>query len=150
MKKTSPSRAIAARDAYLELMRVHEALRKGSDALFKAQGLTQAQFNVLRILRGAPEEGLSTAEVGARLVNRLPDVTRLVDRMEAAGLVQRRRSTEDRRVVMVTLTAGGRALVDSLDDPVLELHLDQFAGLSGAKLRTLLSLLQELRGALPA
>ena len=148
--KTSPSRAVAARDAYLELMRVHEALRKGSDALFKAHGLTQAQFNVLRILRGAPEEGLPTAEVGARLVNRLPDVTRLVDRMEASGLVQRRRSTEDRRVVIVTLTAGGKALVDSLDDPVLELHLGQFAGLSGAKLEALLALLQELRASLPA
>lgn len=125
-------RDIVARDTFLSLVRAHERLQAEASDLFKGHGLTQAQFNVLRILRGAGDEGLPCQAIGDRLVTRVPDVTRLLDRMERDGLVLRTRSAEDRRVVIATLTALGTAKVGDLDDPVLELHRHQFRGLSAA------------------
>lgn len=135
---------IVARDVYLALMRAHERVTAGAAALFKEHGLSQPQFNVLRILRGAPKEGLPCQMIGQRLVNRVPDVTRLLDRMEDAGLVTRSRSTEDRRVVRAALTAEGRRRVDALDEPTLDLHASQASGLKAAELETLESLLDRL------
>lgn len=135
---------VLARDVYLAVMRAHERLSGGAAALFKEHGLTQAHFNVLRILRGGPAEGLPCQIVGQRLVNRVPDVTRLLDRMEDAGLVTRSRCTEDRRVVRAALTAEGRKRVDTLDDPVLELHAEQCADLRAGDLEALEGLLERL------
>ena len=73
------------------------------NAILKPHNLSEPSFNVLRILRGGPEEGLTCGEVGNRLLSRGPDVTRLVDRLEREGLVQRRRHEGDKRVVVVTL-----------------------------------------------
>ena len=145
-KRAMPQRSkpTLARDVYLAIMRAHERLSGDSAALFKASGLSQPQFNVLRILRGGPKDGLPCQMVGQRLVNRVPDVTRLLYRMEAAGLVSRSRCTEDRRVVRATLTAEGRRRVDALDDPVLELHAAQATGLRASELETLEGLLERL------
>lgn len=138
---------VLARDAYLAVMRAHERLASGAATLFKAHGLTQPQFNVLRILRGAPPEGLPCQAIGQRLVTRVPDVTRLLDRMEDAGLVTRERSRDDRRVVLARLTPDGRRRVDALDEPVLELHAAQAEGLKAAELETLEALLDRLAAA---
>jgi len=120
----------ADRDLYLNLVRAHEKLFGQFSALFREHGLTQAQFNVLRILRGGPAEGASCHYIGERLLNRLPDVTRLIDRMEAAGLVTRTRSGEDRRVVRVRISAQGRKHCESLSGPVMDLHRKQVAHMS--------------------
>jgi DNA-binding MarR family transcriptional regulator len=133
-----------ARDVYLNLVRAHEKLYAGFSALFREHGLTQAQFNVLRILRGGPEEGASCHYVGERLLNRVPDVTRLIDRMESAGLVTRARGRDDRRVVLVRLTAKGRKLCETLSGPVLDLHRKQVAHLSPKKVAALNRGLREL------
>lgn len=133
-----------ARDVYLNLVRAHEKLYAEFSALFKAHGLTQAQFNVLRILRGGPREGASCHYVGERLLNPVPDVTRLIDRMESAGLVIRTRCREDRRVVRVRLTAEGRKRCDRLSGPVLDLHCHQIAHLSPRKVAALNRGLREL------
>ena len=134
-----------AREAYLDLRRVHERLAREFEELFKSQGLTHAWFNVLRILQGGPDEGTRCRDLGEKLVNRVPDVTRLLDRMEGAGLIERERSLEDRRVVRARITPEGRGKLRALEKPVDDLHLAQFAHLEadelerfGATLRRLL------------
>lgn len=144
----SQRRAIASRDAYLEFMRTQEVLRNATEALLRDHGLSLPQFNALRILRGGPDEGLPCAEIGNRLINRLPDVTRLVDRLEKAGYVSRARSTEDRRVVRVVLTDAGREKLAVLDDPMLEVHERQFADLKIAEIEALRATLEGVRSAL--
>ena len=133
-----------ARDAYLGLVRVHEKLAGQFSDLFRDHGLTQPQYNVLRILAGGPDTGVSCHYVGERLLNRLPDVTRLIDRMEATGLVKRSRSTEDRRVVLIRLTAKGRKVCEGLAGPVMDLHKRQFAQLTPGRLEVLTKCLQEV------
>ena len=130
--------------AYLDLMRAREHLGRPILTLFKRHGLSEATYNVLRILRGAGEPGLACREVGKRLVNAVPDVTRLVDRLEALSFVQRERSSEDRRVWLVRLTEAGRELLGELDQPVNELHEAQFEELSPEELALLSNLLQRL------
>ena len=83
----------------LKLTRAHEVLADGHAEIFKAHGLSGPQYNVLRILRGARGEDLSCQEVGGRMLKRVPDVTRLLDRLEARDLIKRWRCEEDRRVV---------------------------------------------------
>jgi len=134
----------AARDLYLNLVRAHERFFADFAALFREHGLTQAQFNVLRILHGGPREGASCQYVGERLLNRVPDVTRLIDRMESAGLVTRTRSRDDRRVVRVRITTRGRTLCERLSEPVLDLHRKQIAHLSPKMVATLNRGLREL------
>lgn len=138
----SERRAVLSRDVYLELHRLHEAVNGPFSELFRHHGLSQTQFNVLRILRGAGEP-LPCSTIGERLVTRVPDVTRLVDRMERAGLVERVRSEADRRVVLVHITDEGLDTCDLLDEPVLDLHERQLTALSLTKLAELRSLLRE-------
>jgi len=140
------ARSIKARDAYLAVVLAHDALHVSAAALFRENGLTQAQYNVLRILRGGGIEGLPCQEVGRRLLTRVPDITRMLDRMETAGWITRERSTEDRRVVLARLTAPGRTLVDRLDEPVLALHERQFEGFADDELESLEGLLARIPG----
>ncbi len=140
----SRSKNVLARDTYLAVMRAHESLSTGATSLFKEHGLTQATYNALRILRGAGADGLPCNVVGERLVNRVPDVTRLLDRMERDGLVLRERSTEDRRVVLAFLTKERRKRVDVLDEPVLALHAAQFKDVAARDLEALESALLAL------
>ena len=135
-----------ARDAYLMLVRAHEKLTTDFVALFRDAGLTMPQYNALRILNGGPKEGASCQYIGERLLNRVPDVTRMIDRLIAAGLVTRSRSTEDRRVVLTKITAKGRKLIKSLERPVLQQHRDQLSHMKASDLRTLTRLLQEALG----
>src|SRR5919108_1101542 len=86
-------------EAFLNLQRTADALLHGLEAALKPAGLSPSQYNVLRILRGAEAEGLACREVGERMVTRDPDITRLLDRLEARGLVMRARDREDRRVI---------------------------------------------------
>ncbi len=132
-------------EAYLNLLRTGDLLQHQLGRLFRQRGLTQQQYNVLRILRGAGPEGLPSLEIGHRMVTRVPDITRLVDRMERAGLVHRRRWEQDRRVVRVTLTPEGRRLTDALEGPANELHRRQFGHLDDEELRTLNTLLEKIR-----
>lgn len=128
-------------EAYLNLARTHAALSESLDAVLARKQVTQQQYNVLRILRGAPPEGLSRTEIRNRLITRMPDVTRLLDRMEAAGLVTRGRSAADRRQTATRLTARGRRVVDALDAPVAAEHRRSLAHLNQRQLRDLVGLL---------
>lgn len=138
------SASTTARETYLNLLRVHEKLFGEFAALFREHGLTHAQFNVLRILLGAPEGGVPCQYISERLLNRVPDVTRLIDRMETADLVSRQRSTEDRRVVLVAATKKGRKLCEELARPVMDLHRRQLAHVAPRKLEQLNKGLQDI------
>ncbi|MEZ4386008.1 MAG: MarR family transcriptional regulator [Candidatus Krumholzibacteriia bacterium] len=128
----------------LKVMKTHERLEAGYSALFKAHGLSSPQYNVLRILRGARGEDLSCHEVGERLLKRVPDVTRLLDRLEQRGLIERWRCQEDRRVVRTRLTAAGLELVNSIDAPLQRLVAAQFGRYNERKLAQLDRLLDGL------
>lgn len=144
LKQEKPFRSIQ-QEAELNLVRTANLLNDNFERMLKPYGITGTQYNVLRILRGAEPDGLCRNEVSARLLNRMPDATRLLDRMEEAGLVTRERSRKDRRLVTTRITEKGRDLVDSLDDVVAAQHQKQLGHLSEKQLRLLIDLLTEVR-----
>jgi DNA-binding MarR family transcriptional regulator len=107
--------------------------------------LSANQYNVLRILRGAPD-GLACGEIGNRMITRDPDITRLLDRLERRGLISRCRETKDRRMVMARIASDGIQLLSRMDEPVREAHRAQLAHLGRERLRALTELLQLARG----
>ena len=132
-------------ELFLEIQRTADVLMQGLELLLKPSGLTQTQYNVLRILRGAGPEGLLCREVAERMVNHDPDVTRLLDRLESCRLIGRSRDEGDRRVVRVRISEHGMNLLGGLDLLVAGLHLRQLGHLSGQRLRKLIGLLEETR-----
>jgi DNA-binding MarR family transcriptional regulator len=115
----------------------------------KPFGLTPAQFNVLRILRGA-EEPLSASRICERMIHDDPDLTRLLDRLEAAGLVAKTRDTRDRRVMNVTITAQGQRTIEKASEGVSGCLADRFARLGPQRVATLTAMLREVRETPPA
>ena len=130
---------------FVSLLRAADTLSQEAEQLVKAAGLTGAQYNVLRILRGAEPEGLACRAIGDRMISHDPDMTRLLDRMEKRGLITRARQTDDRRVVKARITAPGLSLLRTLDQPVHDLHKRQFRHMSRARLKILSDLLEEVR-----
>lgn len=120
-------------EAFVQFQRAASRLMEDVARLLKPAGLRPTQYNVLRILRGARPEPLSCGEISGRMITREPDLTRLLDRLETAGLVSRCRGDEDRRVVRVAITPAGLALLKSLDAPMLALHRRQFSSLGERK-----------------
>ncbi len=105
-------------EAHLSIFRTAAQIEHAFSQVLKPYGLTQTQYNVLRILRGAGPGGLCRNEVGARLVRQVPDVTRLLDRMTEMRLIGRQRSDSDRRLVRTNITPKGLEVLASLDEPV--------------------------------
>lgn len=132
-------------EAGLNLLRTAQLLADQGEAFYREYGLNPTQYNVLRILRGAGDAGLGRNEIRDRLLTRMPDVTRLLDRMEEAGLVRRERSATDRRCVPTVLTEQGRALVDALDEPVADMQQRRFGHLTPGQLHTLIEILTQVR-----
>lgn len=128
-------------EAALNILRTSAVLSADFEQVFKPYGITATQYNVLRILRGADERGLCRNDVRDRLLNRMPDATRLLDRMEQAGLISRAREQDDRRLVTTRLTREGRQLVDELDPVVARQHRTRLGHLSDKQLTTLSTLL---------
>jgi DNA-binding MarR family transcriptional regulator len=144
LKQTRPFKSLCE-EAQLNIVRTSNLLTDSMEQMLKPHGITGTQYNVLRILRGAGPDGLCRNEVSSRLINRMPDATRLLDRMEEAGLVTRERSETDRRLVRTLLTEKGRKLVDDLDDDVLEENERGIGHLSEDQLKTLVKLLTLVR-----
>jgi DNA-binding MarR family transcriptional regulator len=140
LKQPAPFRSAEA-EAFLNVLRTSALLVGGLMEVLRPHALTQPQYNVLRILRGAGDTGLPSGEVAARMVTREPDITRLLDRMAERGLVARERSPVDRRVVTARITPAGRALADALDAPVEAMHARQLGHLTPDELRALNALL---------
>ena len=132
-------------EAYLSVVRTTSALTDQVEDLLKPYGISGTQFNVLRILRGAGEGGLCRNALRDRMLTRMPDMTRLLDRMEEAGLVTRSRERDDRRMVLTRITERGRELLQQVDGPMSELHREQLARLTDPQLRSLIDLLTRVR-----
>jgi DNA-binding MarR family transcriptional regulator len=144
MKRSKPYSS-AEQEAMLSVASTAARLDHEMIDVLKPHGLTPTQFNALRILRGAGPEGLCRNEVRDRLIARVPDATRLLDRLEETGLVVRGREGEDRRFVRARITRRGLDLLAGLDDVVIDLHRRQLGHLGPRKLRTLIDLLAEAR-----
>src|SRR5437660_6217923 len=130
--------------AFLDLLRTTDLLSRGPAQVLRSEDLSATQYNVLRILRGAPE-GLTCGEVANRMLTRDPDITRLLDRLEKRGLTSRCREVKDRRMVLTRITPEGLALLARLDRPVQEAHRAQLGHLGREQLRILSELLSACR-----
>jgi DNA-binding MarR family transcriptional regulator len=128
----------------IKLMKVSEGIQGAAHGLFKRHGLSAPQYNVLRILRGAGAEGLRCQEISERMVSRVPDITRLLDRLGDKDLVVRERSADDRRVVMSRITDGGLALLKGIDGPLKDQVHTHFDGFDDQALTRLDKLLDKL------
>jgi DNA-binding MarR family transcriptional regulator len=146
-KEIKQAKAWSSREeeAFLNLLRTADVLSRGEAVVLKAANLSSNQYNALRILRGAGEEGVTCSELGGRLIERDPDVTRLIDKLEDRGLMQRTRDARDRRVYRNVITSSGLALLASLDEPLVAVHKKQMGHLGQEKLATLIHLLEDAR-----
>lgn len=132
-------------EVFLNVLRTADLLVRRESELLKPAGLTFSQYNVLRILRGSGAEGATCGQVIDRMLQRDPDVTRLIDRLERRGLIERHRDARDRRVVRACLTYAGLDVLASLDDPVNELHHRHLGHLSDRQLGELRGFVESLR-----
>jgi len=130
--------------AFIALQKAADKLALQAEQLLKSKGLTGAQYNVLRILRGAEPQGLACSSIAERMISHDPDMTRLLDRMERRRLITRQRQSDDRRVVKTRITRSGLELLKRLDPTVRELHKRQFAHMAAVRIRTLAELLGEI------
>lgn len=143
IKQRRPFRS-TGHEAIISLLRTSSDVSHYIDSIVGAEDLTHQQYNVLRILRGAGEP-LCTMEIGERLVQRTPGITRLLDRLEKKGLIVRTRGSEDRRQVYCQLTIPGLRLVERLDDPVNNADKAAMKGLSSQELQQLNVMLAKVR-----
>ena len=148
--KQSRPFASPADEAVVTLLRTADRVRTGLAQIVEAHGITLQQYNVLRILRGAGEEGLPTLEIAARMIEHSPGITRLLDRLEARKLVRRVRCPEDRRQVLCYASESARRLVAGLDDPVAEAGRRTLAPLDPARTADLIRLLDAVRATAPS
>lgn len=141
------SRASAAQTAFVTLLSTADSVRGLFETVCAPCEITGQQYNVLRILRGAEPEGLPTLTIAERMIERAPGITRMIDRLEAKGLVNREVPPNDRRFVYCRISEKGLALLQLLDEPVAEANTQLFCGLSKAELEQLTGLLVKLRQA---
>ena len=137
--------ASPAHEAVLNVFATSSWVMSEIQAALAPHGITQAQFNVLRILRGHYPERYTCSQISERLLDRTPDVTRLLVRLEKNGWIDRQRDEVDRRVVLVTITDSGLTLLDELDEPVAATIRNLTAHLRDDELDLLSSLLERLR-----
>jgi DNA-binding MarR family transcriptional regulator len=143
LKKRGPFASLE-QEALLSIARTADQLLIRAERLLREHGLTGSQYNVLRILRGEGEP-LPMQEIASRMVQVVPGITGLVDRLEAAGLVCRERSTEDRRVIYVGIKPAALEVLGRIDAPLLALEKKLLGGLSHGEQRKLIELLQKMR-----
>ena len=129
---------------FVVLQKIADALAQETEQLLKAHSLTGAQYNVLRILRGAEPDGLACNSISDRMISHDPDMTRLLDRMEKRALITRQRQKDDRRVVKTRITPAGLDVLKGLDQPVREVHKRQFQHIPAARLKILAELLDQV------
>ena len=130
--------------AFIALQKAADRLAVQAEQVLKASGLSGAQYNVLRILRGAAPEGLACNSIAERMISHDPDMTRLLDRMEKRSMITRERQSDDRRVVKTRITSAGMELLKRLDPAIRELHKRQFAHMAATRVKTLADLLDEV------
>ena len=137
----------AEQETMLNLWRTGDLMQNRFGRLFREQGITASQYNVLRILRGVGRP-LPCLEIAGQMIQAVPAITRVIDQLDAGHLIRRRRCEEDRRVVYVELAPKGRRLLQKLDGPVLELHKRLLGHLSAGEIKELGRLLERARSEL--
>jgi DNA-binding MarR family transcriptional regulator len=145
LKQTKPARLLEE-ETTLNILRTAEVVTQQVSDVLRPYDLSPTQYNVLRILRGAGSAGVTCKDISERMITRDPDVTRLLDRLARRGLIRRDRADTDRRYVTVRMTAAGLALVNDLDRHVDQLHRRIMKRLQPDRLRTLVDLLEQVRG----
>jgi DNA-binding MarR family transcriptional regulator len=146
IRQNRPFRSVQE-EVLLSILRAADHASVPMNEVLRGTGLSTSQYNILRILRGSAPDGLPCGEIAERMVRRDPDLTRLLDRLDARGLVARSRDTRDRRIVRAAITDEGLKLLDELDPPVEESVKRALAHMPATRLRTLLELLEEVRAA---
>ncbi len=134
-------------EAILNLLRTNDQFGNRFGRLFREYGLTSSQYNVLRILRGEGKP-MPSLEIAERLIQVVPAITGLIDRLEKQGLVVRRRCTEDRRVVYVEITERALGILKQTDQPLAALHKRLLGHMARTELKTLSRLLEKARESL--
>lgn len=137
-----------SQEATIALMRTASVVSRRFARVVEPHGLSLAQYNVLRILRGAGEAGLPTLAIRDRMIDEGSTVTRLLDKLEKASLVTRDRSRPDRRQVLCKITTQGEALLATLDPQIDAMDLTTVAMLAPDQRETLLSILTTIRAEL--
>ncbi|HZZ81700.1 MAG TPA: MarR family transcriptional regulator [Gemmataceae bacterium] len=132
-------------EAFLALWRTYDRLRALEDALFSQHDLTAQQYNALRLLRAAHPDKIHTLDLASRLITRAPDITRLLDKLQERGLIERDRPADNRRVVRIGITEAGLALLRDLQGPLQDCHERQLGHLPKRRLKELVALLEEVR-----
>jgi MarR family transcriptional regulator, organic hydroperoxide resistance regulator len=143
IKQNKPQRS-PGQMAVITIFRTADVLRHAVERSLSAFGLSNEQYNVLRILRGAGENGLPTLEISGRMLSRSPNITRMLDKLIAKKLVRRTRPKEDRRVVIVSVTSQGLELLAHLDE-VVDKVFDNFPPTTTAEIETLVEVLDRIR-----
>jgi DNA-binding MarR family transcriptional regulator len=141
LREKKSSQPPPAQAAYVTLLSTADKVRTSFETICAPYDITSQQYNVLRILRGAEPEGLPTLTIAVRMIERTPGVTRMIDRLEAKGLVEREVRPHDRRCVYCRVTKKGLGLLKLLDDPVEQFNHSAFRALSEAELKQLIALL---------
>lgn len=136
----NPAQLLPEREVMLNLARTFSVLSQPFEVLFKGHGITPVQYNALRILRGHGKP-VSVYQIGEQMVTRQSDLPRLVDRLVSLGFAEKSRCENDRRVMWVTLTSKGKALLKRMDEPLDTLHREQMKHLSKQQLKQLSELL---------
>jgi len=132
-------------EAFLSILRTASELSHASDKFLREFGISQPQYNVLRILRGAGAEGLCRNEISARMVTATPDMSRLLDRMERSGWITRERDEDDRRQVSTFITDSGRKLLTLMESPINQQTHRLLEGVKSSDLKMLLDVLAQIR-----
>jgi DNA-binding MarR family transcriptional regulator len=144
LKQTKPFASLHS-EAFLNLLRTADQLQRRLHITLKPHGLTVTQYNALRILRGAGDHPLSCSEIGERLISQEPDITRLLDRMERNGWIQRERDHRDRRLVLSRITAEGREQLKKLDGIVDHCVEQMLQHMKTADLQQMIARLEQAR-----
>lgn len=130
-------------EAYLTLWRAYDRLRAIEAEVLDRWQLSAQQYNVLRLLQAAHPQAQPTLRVAARLISRAPDITRMVQKLAARGLIRRQRTPADRRTLLLAITPAGLELLDAIAEPLRAGHVRQLGHLSPAEMRTLTGLLRK-------
>ena len=144
IKQNKPFRSLEV-EAILNILRTADVLTRRTAEAMKPFDLSPTQYNALRILRGAGTDGLPCSEIAERMINKDPDITRLLDRLEQRGLVTRARDKKDRRVVTAKISSKGLKLLEEMDRPIAELEKRQLGKMAEKDLLQLIALLETAR-----
>ena len=144
IRQTKPFRS-PSQEAAVGLMRTADLIQRHYSRRVEPHGITIQQYNVLRILRGAGETGLPTLDIGERMIEQTPGITRLLDRLETKKMVRRQRSSRDRRQVFCWIMPVGLKVLAEIDEPIDQAGVDAFRDLHDDEVRSLILKLERLR-----